>query len=112
MSVPTLKSFAPAGLLLLAALAALAVLSARPAADARQVAAVYPPWVTFAERMAAVDAAGGIAVSEGAWSGVVIVDLPSAAARAELRRAGAWLLLDPRRVAGCGVPGWTRADAL
>jgi hypothetical protein len=112
MPATPLKSFLPAGLLLLAALGALAVLSARPAADARQVAAVYPPWLSFAERMAAVDAAGGIALSEGAWSGVVIVDLPSADARAELRRAGAWLLLDPRGVAGCAVPGWTRADTL
>lgn len=98
-----LKPFLPALFLAAATLAALAVLTLRPATDVRQVAALFPPWLSFADRMAGIHAAGGIALDEGGWSSIVLVSLPRGARADALLEQGAWLLLDPRGLRGCGT---------
>lgn len=91
----------PALALAAATIAGLGLLSLSPSADARQVAAVFPPWLSMAERMDMVVAAQGVAVDEGAWGNVVLVSLPSVAARSALLRQGAWFVVDPRALRGC-----------
>lgn len=98
-----LKPFLPALLLAVATLVALAVLNLGPTSDARQVAALFPPWLSFADRMAGIRAAGGIALDEGGWSSIVLVSLPGGARADGLLEQGAWLLLDPRGARGCGT---------
>jgi len=98
-----LKDLSPALALAVSALAVLAFLTLQPPPDARQVAAVFPPWLSFGDRMAAIRDAGGVALDEGGWDGVVLVALPEAAQRGRLLEQGAWLLLDPRGLRGCGA---------
>ena len=64
------------------------------------IAALYPPWWSASQCLLAA-AAGGMPVRFGAAGFVVVVlpDTPDAARL--LRRAGAWLLLDPRALGGC-----------
>lgn len=64
------------------------------------IAAIYPPWWSATRSLLAA-AAGGMPVRFGA-TGFVVVVVPGAPdATRLLRRAGAWLLLDPRVLGGC-----------
>jgi hypothetical protein len=67
------------------------------------VAAVFPPWWSG---MRTVDAAaeGGAVLRLGRLNFVVLVVPEDQHGRQRLWRAGAWLLLNPRGLAGCG-PG-------
>lgn len=104
-----MKSFIPALLLAVSAIASLAVLSLSPAADARQLAVLFPPWLPMAERMERLAAAEAVPLDEGAWGGIVLVSLPAPERREALLRYGAWLLLDPRGLRGCFVEGASAA---
>lgn len=86
--------------LMLIALLPLGVAAAAVTAPPAQgpVAGVFPPWWSGARAVVAAGAAGPV-VRFGSVPFIVIV---AAADRARLRAAGAWLLLDPRVVGGCG----------
>jgi hypothetical protein len=87
-------------LLLLVSTATLAGLEARPR-DGRDVAAVYPPWMTGASAFERVAQAGGAIVRAGALDTILVAhgDDPDFAVR--LRDGGAWLVLDPLALGGC-----------
>lgn len=76
-----------------------------PAASRGTLAAVFAPG---AERPAALEAvvrAGGLIVREGSWGTVVIAHSDQSGFAGRLRRAGAWLVLDPQSAAGCLITG-------
>ncbi len=95
------KDFAPAVLLLLGSALAMAFGAVRPADDASQVAAVFPPYATSADVMRAVARAGGRMVRTGIADYVVVVALDADASPAALYDAGAWLVMDPLKAGGC-----------
>lgn len=64
------------------------------------IAALYPPWWSASQCLLAA-AAGGMPVRFGAAGFVVVVVPETPDAARLLRRAGAWLLLDPRALGGC-----------
>ena len=80
------------------------------------MAAVFPPWWDARRSFEATALAQAVMVRAGAWPAVVVAadalpggDGPPAAGAARvpglgerLRAAGAWLLLDPRSLGGCG----------
>lgn len=73
--------------------------ASRPA-NPFEVAAVFPPWWSRQRIAAAVGDAGAISAYGGVGAVAVIHggnDLPQ-----RLRRAGAWLLLDPKAALFCG----------
>jgi hypothetical protein len=84
----------------LAAGGLLAALTALP--ERGPVAAVFPPWW---DGMRAITAAseGGSVLRLGLMNFVVLVAPAEPADRDRLRRAGAWLLLNPRGLIGCGI---------
>lgn len=101
------RLFAAAGLFLLLAASTTPLFAAADLAAAERgtVAAVFPPGTAKPEALAAVIEAGGLLVGEGGWSNVLIVHSDASGFAGRLRRAGAWLVLDPRSAAGCLVTG-------
>lgn len=76
-----------------------------PAVSAGEpVAALFPPWWSPAERMAAAVSAGGAVLRSGP-SGLVVAQSSAPGFEAGLRAAGAWLLFDPRGLGLCTSPG-------
>jgi hypothetical protein len=69
------------------------------------LAAVFAPGTDQAAALAAVVEAEGLVVRTGGWGAVLVAhsDKPGFAER--LRRAGAWLVVDPRSAAGCLLAG-------
>jgi hypothetical protein len=65
------------------------------------VTAVFPPWWD-ATRAVEAAAAGGAVLRLGGTGFAVLVAPDGTSGRERLRRAGAWLLLDPGGLAGCG----------
>ena len=65
------------------------------------VAVVFPPW-WGAIRAVEAAAEGGSVLRLGPVDFVVFVAPDEARGRERLWRAGAWLLLDPHRLIGCG----------
>ncbi|HMA13439.1 MAG TPA: hypothetical protein VKP12_01555 [Kiloniellaceae bacterium] len=92
-------------LLLLASAAPLLAVADLPGAARGTLAAVFPPGVDRAEALAGAVAAGGLVVREGGWGTVVVAHSDAAGFAGRLRRAGAWLVLDPQSAAGCLVAG-------
>jgi hypothetical protein len=89
----------PAALALFS-LVAVAAIELEPAAQG-PVAAVFPPWWSGPRAMLAAASAGPV-VRLGALP-FIVVTLPAAGGGfARLRRQGAWLLLNPQAVGGCG----------
>ena len=84
----------------LAAFGLLTALMAGPASG--PVAAVFPPWW---DAMRAVNAAaeGGAVLRLGLMNFVVLVVPDDQHGRQLLWRAGAWMLLNPRGLIGCGL---------
>lgn len=91
-------------LLLVSALPLLAVAD-QPGAARGTLAAIFPPSLDRADSLAATVSAGGLVVREGGWGSVVIAHSDEAGFAARLRRAGAWLVLDPQSAAGCLLAG-------
>jgi hypothetical protein len=92
--------FWPPVTLALASLAASASIALQPAPRG-PIAAVFPPWWSAQHTMLAA-AQGGPVIRFGAWSFIVITGPGSAATASELRRQGAWLLLNPVALGACG----------
>lgn len=83
-----------------ATLAPAALAMTRPA-NPFQVAAVFPPWWSRQRMNDAVGEAGAISAYGGVGAIAVVHggnDLPQ-----RLRRAGAWLILDPQAAVFCGA---------
>jgi hypothetical protein len=66
------------------------------------VAAVFPPWWAGTHSMAAAGQIGAV-VRFGAFPFVVVVVPEGENADERLRRAGAWLVLDPLAFGACGL---------
>lgn len=79
--------------------ALVAVMISTPATSSFVVAAVFPPWWSAADVREAVDPLGATS-STGRTPNVVTV-YGGADLQSRLRKAGAWLILDPR-VLACG----------
>jgi hypothetical protein len=83
----------------LGSLVCVLALSMRPPASG-PVALLFPPWWSPAQSMIAASGAGSI-VRFGAWPFVVVV-VPDGPRASLSGRSGAWLVLDPRLLGGCG----------
>jgi hypothetical protein len=92
-------------LLLLASATPLLAVADLPGAARGTLAAVFPPDLGRAEALAGAVAAGGLVVREGGWGTVIVAHSDEAGFAGRLRRAGAWLVLDPQSAAGCLVAG-------
>lgn len=77
------------------------MIASRPA-DHGAVAAVFPPWWSGVESIAAAGQAGPV-IRFGGLPTIVIV-MTERGGAAVLRRAGAWAVLDPLALGGCGGP--------
>lgn len=101
----------PRGLLQGLAILAVAgggLLAAVPGAPAGgAVAAVFPPWWDARRTIIAASDAG-VALRLGLASFVVVVRSDDGQGRERLRQAGAWMLLDPNGLAGCGFVSPTK----
>ena len=64
------------------------------------VAALFPPWWSATRALVAA-ASAGTPVRFGAAAFVVVVMPDTQDAASRLRRAGAWVLLDPQALGGC-----------
>lgn len=85
----------------IAATPALMALSSAP--QSGQAAVLFDPSLDRSAVMLQVAASGADLVRFGGAPGVVVVDLPTDGPAA-LRRAGAWLVLDPVVLGGCSAP--------
>jgi hypothetical protein len=92
----------------LAAFGLLAALMGGPASG--QVAAVFPPWWDGTRSVNAAAEAGSV-LRLGPLSFVVLIVPEALHGRQRLRRAGAWLLLNPRGLPGCGPDIGVNSDA-
>ena len=90
-----------AAALLLASFTAVAALSlqVRPGADV--VAVVFPPWWTLRQIFEAAASADAAIVRTTAISAVLVVRPGDQEGLGRLRRAGAWLTIDPKAIAAC-----------
>ena len=89
----------PAALALFS-LAAAAAISLQPAAGG-PVAAVFPPWWSASRAMLAAASAGPV-VRLGGLPFIVVALPAKGGGRKQLRRQGAWLLLNPQAAGACG----------
>ncbi|WP_193369626.1 hypothetical protein [Pelagibius marinus] len=76
-----------------------------PGAASGTLAAVFAPGTDRAAALAAVAEADGLVVRGGGWGSVLVARSDQAGFAARLRRAGAWLVVDPRSAAGCLIAG-------
>lgn len=100
---PRRRGAAVLAVLLLLAVSTLPVFAAAdlPGETSGTLAAVFAPGTDRAEALAAVTAADGLVVRAGGWGAVLVARSEDAGFAARLRRAGAWLVVDPRSAAGC-----------
>ena len=88
-------------LLAAASLLPLMAVASLPADRAGTVAEVFPPGISVQAVLRAVLEADGQPLRSGGWSNVVIVHGTEPGFAGRLRRAGAWLVLDPLSATGC-----------
>jgi hypothetical protein len=77
------------------------MIAGRPA-DHGAVAAIFPPWWSGLQSVSAAAQAGPV-VRFGLLPNIVIV-MTERGGAVVLRRAGAWAVLDPLALGGCGGP--------
>ncbi len=94
------RDLVPALALTLVSVVAVATAALSPAAGA-PVAAVFAPGTSAEDALRAVAAADGAAVRSGGFDNVVVAVSADPEFHHRLRRAGAWLLLDPKALAAC-----------
>src|SRR5664279_3060755 len=90
-----------ATLLLVVSWVAIASLSLQVRAGAEVVAVVFPPWWSPQEVFSAAAAADAAIVRTTAISALLVVRPFDHDGMTRLRRAGAWLAMDPRAVSAC-----------
>ena len=74
------------------------------------VAVVFPPGTERSVALAAIAEANGLVVRGGGWGSVLVAYSDEVGFAQRLRRAGAWLVVDPRSAAGCLITGTTNAS--
>jgi hypothetical protein len=101
ITTPRWPAWLNAGALLVAGFIAIAALSlqARPGADV--VAVAFPPWWSNARAILAAASANAEIVRLTAVPSLVVVRPRGNDGLAQLRKAGGWLVMDPRALAAC-----------
>jgi hypothetical protein len=79
-------------------LAALSISMTPPSSG--PVAAIFPPWWATARAMLAAANAGSVVRFGAPFVVIVVPDVPHPAAA--LRRGGAWFVVNPQLLGGCG----------
>lgn len=87
--------------LLLASWLAIASLSLRLPAGADAAAIIFPPWWTTQQSMAAIASTDNSIIRTTAIPAIIVVQLVGQDGIARLRKAGAWLAIDPQALASC-----------
>lgn len=101
-----------AAVAMLLALSTLPVLAAADLPADRQgtLAVIFPPGTDKAVALTAVAEAEGLVVRGGGWGSVLVAHSDRAGFAGRLRRAGAWLVVDPQTAAGCLFAGTTNSS--
>jgi len=79
----------------------IASISLQARAGAEIVAVVFPPWWGAQEAISAAASADAAIVRTTAIPALLVVRPPEHDGMARLRRAGAWLAMDPQAIAAC-----------
>ncbi len=90
-----------AAALLVASFIAIAALSLQVRAGAEVVAVLFPPWWSSQQAFLAAASAEAAVVRMTAVPSLLVVRLNERDGLARLRRAGAWVALDPQAIAAC-----------
>ncbi len=90
-----------AAALLVASFLAIAALSLQVRAGAEIVAVLFPPWWSSQQAFVAAASADAAIVRMTAVPSLLVVRLGERDGLTRLRRAGAWLTLDPQAIAAC-----------
>lgn len=99
------RDFVPAGTLLLLGLLGLAVATLRPSAGGGELAVIAPPWYDRNETVALILSAGGSIIRPADASNMIVVRSDDPRFVGALYGAGAWFVIDPRGLHGCGDGG-------
>ncbi|WP_028467523.1 hypothetical protein [Nisaea denitrificans] len=73
-----------------------------PVAPGQAVAAIFPPWLNKTEILGAVSTAGGRMLRHGGIDSVALVRLETPDDVQRLKHAGAWAVVAPAGLFGCG----------
>src|ERR1700761_7477897 len=90
-----------AAVLLVASFIAVAALSFQARPDSEVVAAVFPPWWSTQHIFEAAASADASIIRTTAIAAVVVVKPDEHGGMERLRKAGAWLTIDPQAISGC-----------
>lgn len=90
-----------AAVLLVVSWLAIASLALHARGGAEIVAVVFPPWWNSQQVFAAAASADATIVRTTAIAALLVVSLPEHDGMTRLRRAGAWLAMDPQAIAAC-----------
>ncbi len=97
----TLVSVWPVFLFLIASVFGTAAVALTPSADGRPVAAVFAPGLSWTETFQRAGGTGATVIARGGWDNVVVIRSPAPDLLRRLRRAGAWMIVDPMGFAAC-----------
>jgi hypothetical protein len=102
-TIPTTRwpGWLSAAALSIASWITIAALSLQIRPDAEVVAAVFPPWWSTQQVFLAAASANAAIVRGTALSGLLVVRPDDNDGLTQLRKAGAWLIMDPQAVAAC-----------
>jgi hypothetical protein len=102
-TIPTTRwpGWLNAAALLIASWIAIAALSLQVRTGADVVAVAFPPWWSTQQVFLAAASANAAIVRGTALSGLLVVRPNDNDGLAQLRKAGAWLIIDPQAVAAC-----------
>jgi hypothetical protein len=98
---PRWPAWLNAAVLLIASWLAIASLSLHAPAGAEIVAVAFPPWWDSQQVFSAAASAGATIVRTTAIPALLVVRPPEHDGMTRLRRAGAWLAMDPQAIAAC-----------
>ena len=90
-----------AAALLIASWIAVAALSLQVRTGAEVVAVAFPPWWSAQQVFLAAASANAAIVRGTALSGLLVVRPDDNDGLTQLRKAGAWLIIDPQALAAC-----------
>ena len=102
-TIPTTRwpGWLNAAALLIASWIGIAALSLQVRPDAEVVAAAFPPWWSTQQVFLAAASANAAIIRETALAGLLVVRPSDKDGLTQLRKAGAWLIMDPQAVAAC-----------
>jgi hypothetical protein len=100
-SRPRWPAWLGATALLLASFLAVAALSLQNSPGAEVMAVMFPPWWNSRQALLAAASANAAIVRMTALPAMLVVRPDAHEGLARLRRAGAWLVIDPQAIAAC-----------